>query len=358
MKNSVQFNVVFYVAYPYYFPHFLPIGKVFQEHNHNVTYILSDKQNSQNMQSIAKQNELIYKFGSEHLFDKSIDIIFFANIFDEIDKIEALKVFLCHGTGTKQCGFQDALPAYDAVFVEGQYRFQKFSKLYPEFKQKLHMVGYSKLDSIVNITQSDKDTLFKKYNLDKNKKTILYAPTFFPSSIEKMSDNFPKDFQNCNIIVKPHYISLERNRYKNQRKKFQKWAQYDNCQIMGLQEYNLVPFLTIADLMISDESAAIFEFASLNKPVIINKFLKLRWSYYLNPKKLLSRMDTDINEYRDIGENPKSYKEMVSAVHKELNNPKEYEQARLLKATDICGKIDGKVSIRMMEILLKIKEKL
>lgn len=352
----MPYNVYFYVAYPYYFPHFLPIGKIFQENNHNVTYILSEKQNSQNMQDIAQQNNLTYKFGTEHLFEDQIDIVFFANIFDEIDKVHALKTFLCHGTGTKQCGFGEALSTYDAVFVEGDYRFEKFSRLYPEHKNKLHKVGYSKLDAIINITQADKNSLFEKYNLDKDKKTILYAPTFFPSSIEKMSDKFPQDFSDCNIIVKPHYISLERNRYKKQRKKFDKWSKYDNCVIMGLEEYSLIPFLTIADIMISDESAAIFEFASLNKPVIINKFLKLRLSYYLNPKKLLSRMDSGINEYRQIGENAKSYSDMLTAVRQELTNPTKYEQVRLSKATDICGTIDGKVSARIMDIILKLKE--
>ena len=353
----MRFNIYFYVAYPYYFPHFLPIGKVFQKHNHNVTYILSDKQNSKNMEEIAKENKLSYKFGSQHIFDKNVDIIFFAHVFDGIHKVNALSVFLCHGTGTKQCGFKKALSVYDVVLVEGSYRLKQFQRLYPKFKDKLYKVGYSKLDSIINITEQDKDILFQKYNLDKNKKTILYAPTFFPSSIEKMSDQFPEDFKNYNIIVKPHYISLERSRYKKQRKKFDIWRKYDNCKIMGLEEYNLIPFLTISDIMISDESAAIFEFASLNKPVVINRFLKLRWSYYFNPKKLLARMDTDIDDYRKIGVNPKNYKEMLIAVEEELDDSTRYEKTRLLKAADICGDIDGKVSTRIMNVVLKLKEK-
>ncbi len=353
----MKLNILFYVAYPYYYPHFLPIGKIFQEHNHTVTYILSDKQNSTNMEDIAKKNKLNYKFGDKYLFDKNVDVIFFAHVFDDAEKIEASTIFLCHGTGTKQCGFQRALSVYDIVLVEGDYRLKQFSRLYPEFKDKLYKVGYSKLDSIINITEKDKDELFKKYKLDKDKKTILYAPTFFPSSIEKMSDQFPEDFKNCNIIIKPHYISLERSRYKQQRKKFKKWNKYSNCVVMGVDEYNLVPFLTISDLMISDESAAIFEFASLNKPVIINRFLKLRWSYYLNPKKLLSRMDSDIDEYRKIGENPKSYKEMLTAVNQELNDSTRYEQARLSKAIDICGNIDGEVSNRILNIILTLKSK-
>ncbi|MCI0500695.1 MAG: CDP-glycerol glycerophosphotransferase family protein [Epsilonproteobacteria bacterium] len=347
-------DVVFYVAYPYYFPHFLPISKELEKQNFRVKYVLSDTQNSEVMEKIAKDEGLDFVFGEENLYTIDTKVIVFANVFEKSEELKAKTIFLCHGTGTKQCGFETALQINDIVIVEGEYRYNQFSKLYPKFAHKLKKVGYSKLDSVVNISGNDKETLFRKYNLDSTKKTILYAPTFFPSSIEKMSDSFPADFSECNIIVKPHYISLERSRYKNQQKKFAKWAKYPNCQIMPVNEYNLVPFLSIADVMISDESAAIFEFASLNKPVIINRFLKLRWTYYLNPKKLLKRRDKDVDGYRSIGENPKSYKEMVVAVKEELQNPSKYEEERLQKAVDICGIIDGKVSSRIVEVVKEL----
>lgn len=350
----MNIDVVFYVAYPYYFPHFLPISKELEKQNFNVKYVLSDTQNSQVMEKIAQDEGLDYFFGEENLYTLDAKVLIFGNVFEKAEELKAKTIFLCHGTGTKQCGFETALKINDIVIVEGEYRYNQFSKLFPQFASKLKKVGYSKLDAIVNISDDDKAKLFTKYNLDKTKKTILYAPTFFPSSIEKMSDSFPADFSECNIMVKPHYISLERVRYKNQQKKFEKWAKYPNCQIMPVSEYNLVPFLAIADVMISDESAAIFEFASLNKPVIINRFLKLRWTYYLNPKKLLKRMDKDIDGYRSIGENPKSYKEMVEVVKTELLNPKKFENERIKKAVDICGIIDGKVSSRIAEVVKEL----
>ncbi len=351
-----MYDVVFYVAYPYYFPHFLPISKECKKNNLKVKYILSNNQNNKLMKKISIEEKLDYDFGEEKLFLINTKVIIFANVFSESLKLKAKKIFLCHGTGTKQCGFEMAFKIKDIVIVEGEYRYNKFLKLYPEYKNKLKKVGYSKLDPIVNITEESKNKLYEQYNLNKEKKTILYAPTFFPSSIEKMSDNFPNDFKEFNIIVKPHYISLERKRYKAQQRKFKKWEKFENCKIMDVNEYSLIPFLTIADLMISDESAAIFEFSSLNKPVIINKFLKLRWSYYLNPKKLFKRMDKDIDEYRDIGPNPKSYSEMVKNVYEEIKNNKNYEQKRLEKSIDICGIIDGKVSLRIVNIIKDISE--
>jgi len=347
----MSYDVVFYVGYPYYFPHFLPIEKALKDANMSVHYVLSKIQNTKIMLKIAEDENLDYTLGDEYL--KSIDTkaILFANVPDENLKTKAKKFFLCHGTGTKQCGFEKALISCDIVFVEGSYRFEYYTKEFDQYSDKIKKVGYSKLDTIENASEEELVSVKNKYQLDPAKKTILYAPTFFPSSIEKMSDTFPKDFSECNILVKPHYLSWERKRYKNQRKKFEKWSKYDNCHILGANEYNLVPFMMISDVMISDESSAIFEFASLNKPVIINRFLKLRWSYYLNPKKLFKRMDANMDRYRVVGDNPKAYKEMVSVTKKALENSHKFEDARLSLAEDVCGKLDGKASARIVEII-------
>ncbi len=350
----MKYDVVFYVAYPYYYPHFLPIAKVLAQEGMNVHYVLSDKQNTPLMKKVADEEGLDYTFGEESLESISAKVIIFANVPDEDLQTEAKKVFLCHGTGTKQCGFENALERCDVVLVEGSYRFEYYTNKFKHYTHKIKKVGYSKLDPIVNISVEEKNSIQQKYALDSAKKTILYAPTFFPSSIEKMSDSFPDDFKECNILVKPHYLSWERERYKKQRKKFELWTQYDNCTVLGVDEYNLIPFMMISDVMISDESSAIFEFASLNKPVIINRFLKLRWSYYLNPKKLFKRMDTNMDRYRVVGHNPQTYQEMLQVTKEALRDNSKFEDARLSLAQDICGKIDGKVSKRIVEVIKEI----
>ena len=345
-------EIYFYVAYPYYFPHFIPISKVFIENNYNVTYILSNKQNSSNMEQIAKDNNLDYIFGVENLFDNKADIIFFANPFERAKELKAITVFLEHGIGAKSTSFYSSIQYFDIYIVEGVQKYNTLKNLYPQFEYKLVNVGFSKFDEIVNFKNEDKEYLLNKYNLDINKKTILYAPTFFPSSIEKMSDSFPDDFKECNIIVKPHYLTYERKKYKNQLKKFKKWEKYSNCSIMPLSEYNLVPFLAVSDIMISDESSAMFEFAALNKPVISNRYFKLRWSYYLMPWKLTKRIDKSKEFYRQILDNAYSYNETVQYTKEALSNPNKLESKRLKFANDLCGNIDGKVSQRIYKKVL------
>jgi CDP-glycerol glycerophosphotransferase (TagB/SpsB family) len=345
-------KVYFYVAYPYYFPHFLPISKVFDSNGWESFYILSDKQNSKNMEYIANENDLKYIFGNEHLHDNDADVIFFANPYEDAKDINAITVFLEHGIGTKSTSFYKTIEYFDIYLVEGEQKYNTLSELYPEHKNKLAKVGFSKFDDVVNFTNESKSDIFEKYNLYKSKKTILYAPTFFPSSIEKMADDFPAQFSDCNIIVKAHYLTYERKQYKNQLKKFEKWAKHENCVILPLDEYSLVPFLAISDVMLSDESSAMFEFASLNKPVVSNRYFKLRLSYYLMPWKLSKRIDKSKEFYRQILDNADNYKDTLRYLHEALDNPSKLEPKRLEFANDICGEIDGKVSKRIFKVVI------
>ena len=68
-------------------------------------------------------------------------------------------------------------------------------------------------------------------------------------------------------------------KYQKQRNLLQHWDTYDNVYLAKVDDYSLLPFLKSADLMISDASSAIIEFAALNKPVIWCTFLQLRWNY-------------------------------------------------------------------------------
>ncbi len=348
-----NFFAIFYVAYPYYFPHFLPIAQELKKRGYRIHFVLSDKQNCELMQKIAEENELDYSFGEDNLFQLSGDFVFFANPYEKAKELKATTIFLEHGIGTKSTGFYHVIEYIDIYLVEGSFKYNRLLELYPNYKKKIEVVGFSKFDPIVNITDKQKYSLFEKFGFDHKKKTILYAPTFFPSSIEKMSDTFPNDFKECNILIKAHYLTYERKQYKNQRKKLSKWSKFENCTVVDVNEYDLVPLYTISDLLISDESSAMFEFASLDKPVISNRYFKLRLSYYLMPWKLSKRIDNKKDKYREILDNAYNYNETRILAKEALENPSKLQHLRLKFSKDICGTIDGKVSQRIVNLLEK-----
>jgi CDP-glycerol glycerophosphotransferase (TagB/SpsB family) len=346
-----RYFALFYVSYPYYFPHFIPIANELIKRGHKIHFILSNKQNNNLMQKIAKKHNFDYSFSQEQLFKIKSKFIFFANPYDRAKELKATTIFLEHGIGTKSVGFYHIIEYIDIYLVEGSYKYDRLKELYPHFENKLKIVGFSKLDPIANLDTTTKEKLYKRYDLDKNRKTILYAPTFFPSSIEKMSANFPDDFKECNILIKAHYLTYERKQYKNQRDKLRYWSSFENCTIVDVSEYNLVPFFAISDVMISDESSAMFEFASLNKPVISNRYHKLRLSYYFMPWKLKKRIDTKKNRYRQMLANANNYKDTLRLTKEALKYPDKLKDMRMKLSHEICGTIDGKVSSRIVDIL-------
>ena len=132
------------------------------------------------------------------------------------------------------------------------------------------------------------------------------------------------------------------------------WESFDNTYLAKVNDYSLLPFLKSADLMISDASSAIIEFAALNKPVLWCTFLQLRWNYRgIFSYRFKARMDKDYDDYGQIAESANSYNEMIVKAKNLLdsnftssNNAKEYLEK-------LAGILDGNASKRIVTFLLE-----
>jgi CDP-glycerol glycerophosphotransferase (TagB/SpsB family) len=239
-------------------------------------------------------------------------------------------------------------------FAEGPYQLRQLQKNYP---QGTYVdVGFSKLDPLFkpNIEKPGLD--LKALGLDPDKPTLLYAPTFYPSSIECMSDRWPAEFTDFNLLVKPHFFTYTKSRYQAQRKKLEKWRGAGNVHIADVSDYNLLPFMASADLLISDASTALFEFAALDKPVVWCEFLKLRWSYRGPFRyRFRRRMDQDILRYADIAAHAQRYKDLKPIVDSELADPGRHQPQRQSYTRELMGITDGRVSERIVHFLLEGK---
>ena len=351
---------IFIVDSLYYIPQFLPVAKELRKRNMSFLFLIMDK-DTQEQNSIAVN--FLHSQGLEYLNYKERHgnanlackfLISGANVFPKLEIPYKYSCLIVHGIGTKAGYYTPEQNKHDIRFVEGQSRIDKIKELYPDVKTRLFNVGFAKLDGVFDFTDTDKKDLLEKMKLNINRKTILYSPTFYPSSVDKMPSDFPEDFKNYNIIIKPHLFSFRFKKYRHHIRKFNLWRQYPNVYFAGMDEFNLVPFLAVADIMISDESSAIFEFAALNKPVICNRNVKFRWSYRLFKFKIRKRMDKQMDIYRDVATSVLNYPDLVKAVEYELENPKLKEEQRLAICSQIVGTVDGKVSQRIADILENI----
>lgn len=358
---KINAKIFFDVFELYYLPQYLPIFVELNKRGQSdVTFIFYRSKFDNLVKGIIEAENLNHIWvrsmseANAYYQLKRADWIFFSNRFHYLHEVNEVSktARIGHGIGAKGSYYSQSDSATTVRFVEGEYKTNRLRSMYPN--NKFIDVGFSKLDPIFNgeICGPDLESL----NLDPNKKTIIYAPTFYPSSLERFPKNFPEDFQEYNLIIKPHYFTLSKEKYASQRKLLEHWNKYTNVYLAKVNDYSLVPFMAIADLLISDTSSAIIEFAALNKPVVWCNFLKLRWTYRgIFSYRFKKRMDKDYQEYSKVAVRADSYKMLKDTVSKHILNPKVLSNQRLRYAQKMAGALDGKASVRIVDYLLENK---
>ena len=356
-----EISVVFDVQEFYYLPQYLPIHcELLKRGQINTCFVFYRGQFDTVVQKIIEAENLNYHWvknkseANSFYQTKKADWVFFSNAFPFLDDVHTVSksAQIGHGIGAKGSYYSQSDSPTTVRFVEGEHKKNRLRSMYPN--NKFINAGFSKLDPILNGETSGLD--LERLNLDPSKKTIIYAPTFYPSSLERFPKNFPEDFQEFNIIIKPHYFSLSKEKYKGQRKLLEHWNKCNNVYLAKVDDYSLVPFMAIADLLISDTSSAIIEFAALDKPVIWCNFLKLRWTYRgIFSYRFKKRMDKDYQEYSKVAVRSDSYKMVVIKASEQLLNPKALSKQRLHYAEKMAGTLDGKASKRIIDYLLENK---
>ncbi len=356
-------KVYFDVQEMYYLPQYIPIMERLEEQGIGVTFIVYRSGDE------ALQETLIDNICSDSsvewvnnasearalYLERKPTWLVIANTFQNLEKIhENTKTALVsHGIGPKACFYDVSDSATSVRFVEGPYRTERLQERYPE--QTFIDTGYAKLDPIVNGDLGYLEP--SNWGLDDTKKTILYAPTFYPSSIECLPEDFPEELREYNVILKPHYFSLANAKYKKQKRLLEIWEKYDNVYLAGLDEVNIIPFMAVADVLISDASSTLFEFAALNKPVVWCDFYRLRWGYRgLLSFRFKKRMDEDLYKYADISVHAKSYAELKRCVDSQVQNPESFSLARKTHTLALAGKVDGQCGARIVDYIMSCKE--
>jgi CDP-glycerol glycerophosphotransferase (TagB/SpsB family) len=122
------------------------------------------------------------------------------------------------------------------------------------------------------------------------------------------------------------------------------WSQAPNVHVVPIEHYDAVPFMNAADLMISDLSSVLYEFAATGKPVIQADFLRYHWTkrgplHY----RRWQRVDRPILErFHSSAEHARRYRDLRKLVPQ-----------RLELAEALVGPLDGRSSERVCEFLLE-----
>ena len=270
-----------------------------------------------------------------------------------------LVIMIYHGIGVKPSYWRDNNKRLDVRFVEGQYRIDQLRK--HGVDTDLVLTGYIKLDSLFNENSNYFKEKEELLGLDESKKTILYAPTFYPSSLEKLGLSLGDITSGYNLIIKPHMWTYYLDSFggislKGQRNLiFKLIDQFDHIRLLAPAEYNVTPYYKISDLLLTDASSTIYEMIALSKPVVVNRFYHLKLSHRIFQKRLYKRrLDKEMNDEvekfcflaDDVKQLPLAIENALNQKNKNKVLIKEYQKKMLYK-------LDGSASIRARDEILK-----
>ena len=181
--------------------------------------------------------------------------------------LRGLKVQIFHGLAVEKKGHFRIRHYFDMYLTQGPFFTEKFNLLKQKHKSfEVIETGWSKLDVFGKNKKAftfEKKELLKQYNA---KTILLYAPTFSPklTSAPYLITPFEQLAQDKNFLILIKFHPLMDLKWIEAYRKIA--SKHSN--IIFQEDNNIVKFLAISDLMISDTSSAIYEFLLLNKPVI------------------------------------------------------------------------------------------
>jgi len=284
-------KTILFCMNPYSFGILEPVMQVLKEKKYEFIWFVRtailEKFPYQDQRFTSKIEDLV-RFNSDAIFVPGNEVPHY---------LRGVKTQVFHGLAGEKKGHFRIRNYFDLYLTQGPYFTRWFSKAASKHRDfSVVETGWPKLDVYgkeLHKYDSDKLILLKK---SKAKKIILYAPTFSPSltsashlftQIEKLAKS--KEYL---ILIKFHDLMAADliDSYKKLSMSFE--------NVLFIEERNIIKYLLISDLMISDTSSVVYEFLLLDKPVITfkNNSLAIKWDNQLLFKGLVNRVAENLLE--------------------------------------------------------------
>ena len=274
------------------------------------------------------------------------------NIIFPIHKKRQGNVYLqtWHGTPLKKLGFDITIPGpevdgrpnfysesrnWDYLISSNEYSSEIFERAF-KFNKEFLEVGYPINDIFFRDNAELIDNLKSKFNISKDKKIILYAPTWRDDEQNESWEhyfNIEIDLKRLFMEFKDEYVVLLKMHHLISEnltidKELQDFA-IDLSDYEDIQELYL-----LSDILITDYSSVFFDYAHLKKPILfftpdLNNYIENIRGLYLNMKKELP------------GPIIKDNNELINTIRNIDNVKKEYEERYDEFYERFCSLCDG-----------------
>ncbi len=152
------------------------------------------------------------------------------------------------------------------------------------------LVGFPKVDCLVD-GSLDRDEIVTSLALDPDLPTILYAPTWSPnSSLHLVGEDVVRCLTGAdfNVLVKLHDRSYDLTRRASGGidwlSRFSSYAGHDRVRI--IRDPDASRYLMAADALVTDHSSIGFEYALLDRPIVVIDAPELLRRARINPHKV------------------------------------------------------------------------
>jgi CDP-glycerol glycerophosphotransferase (TagB/SpsB family) len=170
------------------------------------------------------------------------------------------------------------------------------------------LIGFPKLDDLVN-GRWQRDAVLRSLGLSADLETILYAPTFSTAnSLHEAGDAIVDTLLGTgrNVIVKLHDRSMvPHSTYTNGVDWPARFGRFDGHQRFVLARVaDASPLLAAADVLVTDHSTVGFEFALLDRPIVVFDAPRLLAAARIDPGKwaLLRSMADVVTSRSHLGD--------------------------------------------------------
>ena len=315
-------KILFYVSKAYSIPIVEPLVKECNRQGIEFALLISEKVHKR-VPEYWEELE-IFTFLNEAIYFKADFVICPGNFVDY--RLPGIKVEIFHGIGVEKSSHYKIRHFFDMYLTSGPYVTERFNKLQAKFQYFLvRETGWPKIDHILNYPKANIRT---RLQLPEGKKIILFAPTHSSKmqSATSLMPIIPEIILPDEIwVVKFHELMS-----KEIKEKFSE----AHPQIRLINDPDITPWLQAADLLISDTSSVIYEFMTLDKPVI---------TYRTQARK---NKGIDIEKPEDLR----------PAINRSLENPDEFATNRQKHLVEINPFLEGDICKRILSTLEEVME--
>lgn len=239
-------------------------------------------------------------------------------------------IFMANNRGIERykASFWNHSRRWDYLVAPNEYSAKIFRNCF-DFKKTMLKTGYPRNDDLVNCNnQAYIDSLKDKYHIPKNKKVILYAPTFRDDENTAKNKYVFNPHVNFDILyraLKKDYVFIVKYHYFITSKV--DWLRFKGF-IVDI-DTDIKDLYLMADIMMTDYSSTMFDYSILKRPMIfytydLEKYANNRGFYFdfieTAPGPFLYTTEDLVDFLKGGKPDFTPFKEKLNAFHKKFTS--------------------------------------